>query len=68
MFISRIFFIISAFAGALCDEALDKRINEKAREIVESEGFDLKTLPVHSQVERNHSSCPDVTETVTEYK
>ena len=51
MFISRIFLIIYASAAALCDEGVDKRIHEKAREIVESEGFNIKTLPVHSQVE-----------------
>ena len=68
MLCSRRFFIISALSACLCDWALDKKINEKAREIVESEGFNIKDLPIHSQLERNHSSCLDVTETVTQYK
>ena len=36
--------------------------------MVEREKFDITELPLHSESVRNHSSCPDVTETVSMYR
>ena len=62
------FWIIIVIGGCLGDEARVKRIQEKARLIVESENFKITELPLHSESVRNHSSCPDVTETVSIYR
>ena len=66
--LSNTFCLISVIAGCLGDEAGEKRIQEKARALVEEEQFDITELPLHSQSVRNHSSCPDVTETVSLYR
>ena len=63
-----LFICVLGVGVCFTDEAQDRRINDKAQAIVEREDFDLKSLPVHSQSVRNHSSCPDVTETVTEHR
>ena len=68
IFLSNTLFLISLIAGCLADAARDQRIQEKARALVEEEKFDITELPLHSESVRNHSSCPDVTETVSMYR
>ena len=68
IFLSNTLCLISLIAGCLADAARDKRIQEKARALVEEEKFDITELPLHSESVRNHSSCPDVTETVSMYR
>ena len=63
-----VFWLICLIGGCLADEAREKRIQEKARSLVEEEKFEITELPLHSQSERNHSSCPGVTETVSMYR
>ena len=68
IFLSNTLGLISLIAACLADEARDKRIQEKARAMVEEEKFDITELPLHSESVRNHSSCPDVKETVSLYR
>ena len=68
MISSNTFWLICVIAGCLADEAREKRIQEKARSLVQEEKFEITELPLHSQSERNHSSCPGVTETVSLYR
>ena len=68
MISSNTFWLICVIAGCLADEAREKRIQEAARSLVEEEKFEITELPLHSQSERNHSSCPGVTETVSMYR
>ena len=36
--------------------------------LIEDDKFEITELPLHSQSERNHSTCPGVTETVSLYR
>ena len=68
MILSNTVWLIYLVAGCLGDEAREKRIQEKARLLIEDEKFEITELPLHSQSERNHSTCPGVTETVSLYR
>ena len=63
-----LFWLICLTAGCLADEARERRIQAKARSVVEAEKFEITDLPLESRSERNHSACPDVTETVSLYR
>jgi len=49
------------------DTIEDNLIQERTKELLEDDKFDLSLLPVHSRVTRN-SSCPNVTEDVVQYR
>ena len=45
------------------EDVVDKILQERTRQLMEDESFDLSSAPIYSRTTRN-SSCPGVTEDV----